>query len=76
MKFMGIELILSPDIASLDRETYDLLSYLGDLGGLVEMLKLLLGVLASQFSALRLKAILINRLYHSDDSLKESVEKI
>jgi hypothetical protein len=46
--------MLSPDIGRNDRETYDLLSYLGDLGGLVEILRLLLGVFAIPFSSMRM----------------------
>jgi hypothetical protein len=68
-KLFGIEIMLSPDIGRNDRETYDLLSYLGDLGGLVEILKILLGAFAFPFSGLRLQALLTNRLYHiSQDS--------
>ena len=75
-KIFGFEILLSPDIGRNDRETYDSLSYLGDLGGLVEILKLLLGVFAAPFSSMRMQALLTNRLYHVSQDNIEIVDKI
>ena len=68
--------MLSPDIGRNDRETYDLLSYLGDLGGLVEILRLLLGVFAIPFSSMRMQALITNRIYHVSQDNIDVVEKI
>ena len=38
-KFSSIEVNLDQRIRSVQRETYDLLSWLGDIGGLVDALK-------------------------------------
>ena len=73
---MGFEIMLSPDIGRNDRETYDLLSYLGDLGGLIEILRMLLRLFAVPFSTLRMQALLTNRLYHVSQDTRDIVEKI
>jgi len=75
-KHMGFEIMLSPDIGRNDRETYDLLSYLGDLGGLVEILKLIIGVFVLPFSEMRMSALMTNRLYHISQDNIEVVNEI
>jgi hypothetical protein len=71
---IAIELIMSSNHVYIDRETYGLFAYLGDLGGLIDCLKIIFGCFAYKFSNNRMDAIITNRLYHipvnSDDIAK------
>jgi hypothetical protein len=66
------------DIKTTDRQTYGILDYLGDLGGLTEIMKIIIGLLIAPLAKMRLSAIMINRLYHvsDDDSTKELKNRI
>ena len=67
---------MSSDMKSINRETYDFLSYLGDVGGLNEMLRLFFSLIATPFGAMRLSALLTNRLYHLVLTSSENKEAI
>ena len=62
-KFFSANLFLSQDIESIDRTTYDLLDMAGDIGGVLEILLFIFKTLSHKFSALRLKAIITNRIF-------------
>ena len=66
------------DRQTTDRKTYSFLDYLGDLGGLTEILKLSVGWIMAKLSSLRINAILTNRLYHisSDSETKALIERM
>jgi hypothetical protein len=53
-----------------DRSTYGFLDFLGDLGGLAEILKILVRWMCLALSSMRLNAIMINRLYHISDDVE------
>ena len=63
-KFISIDIQLSLDKTSSDRETMSVLDLFGDVGGVIEIFKMFFGFLAFQFSTLRLEALITNRLYH------------
>jgi hypothetical protein len=63
-KYIGVEVLLNMDILSTERQTYGILDYLGDIGGLSELLQLTVGWFLFRLSAMRLNALMINRLYH------------
>ena len=63
-KFLGTEISINMDIGITERQTYGVLDYLGDLGGLVEILKLSVGYMLYKFSTMRLNGLMLNRLYH------------
>jgi hypothetical protein len=48
----------------IQRETYSLLEWLGDIGGLVEFLQVAAGFLPAFLGALRMKSLLTNALFH------------
>ena len=54
---------VSPTIKVTSRETYSLLEYFGDIGGLYEFLRLIVGLFVSSFGSLNLKAFVANKLY-------------
>jgi hypothetical protein len=48
----------------IQRETYSLLEWLGDIGGLVEFLDVAAGFLPVLLGSLRMKSLLTNALFH------------
>ena len=68
---MSIHMILTADINKIERQTYDLLDYLGDIGGLIEIIYYSTRALIMPFAAMRIKALLVNRLYHLSVSTKQ-----
>ena len=69
-KFMSIHLQLTSDINKIERQTYDLLDYLGDIGGLIEIIYYGTRAMIFPFAAMRMKALLVTRLYHLSASTK------
>ena len=62
-KFTSVEFAVSDTISVTNRETYSLLQYLGDIGGLVEFLFLSIGLLIHSFGSINLKNIVAKKLY-------------
>ena len=54
---------MNPDVTTTERTTYDVLDMISDIGGLLEICKVVFGVIAVKFSQVRLKALLTNRLF-------------
>ena len=63
-KFMSIHFYVNPNVKTIERQTYDFLSLLGDIGGLIEILFYSLRLFLLPFSAIQMRALLTNRLYH------------
>jgi hypothetical protein len=55
---------MSYDMMTINRETYDFLKWMGDIGGMITIFNVALAFFATRFGALRMKALLTNRLYH------------
>ena len=51
-KFIGVEILLNFDLNSYGRNTYSLLQWFGDLGGLEQALKLIGSLLVSRLASL------------------------
>ena len=51
-KFIGVEILLNFDLNAYSRNTYSLLQWFGDLGGLEQALKLIGSLLVSKFASL------------------------
>ena len=62
-KFISIAIEVDPTIKVISRETYSLLDLFGDVGGLYEFIQIAAGMLVSSFAALKLKALIANKLY-------------
>ena len=62
-KYASIKIYLHKDISIHSRQTYSLLDFLGDLGGLFDALRLIIAALVSPFSALALKVSILSKLY-------------
>ena len=78
-KFLGMEYKLSMNVANTERETLSLFDYLGDLGGLAEILLITAGLFVHRFSRVRLNALMINRLFHisnSDEHIGKLMDKL
>jgi hypothetical protein len=70
---------LNMDILTTERQTYGFLDFLGDLGGLAELLQLAVCAILFKLSAFRLSALMINRLYHvstADPDMQRLVAKM
>ena len=62
-KFIGIEIIFNPDLKTIDRQTYDLLMFLGDVGGLDFSMYIFGWLLISSYSQFNAYANLISFLF-------------
>jgi hypothetical protein len=51
---MGLEIMLSADVVTSGREIYGAIEYLGDLGGVLEILSRIFGAIVMTFSAKRM----------------------
>ena len=63
-KFISVDFQLTLDTLLIDRQTIGILDLIGDVGGLIEFLVIVLGVLAYKFSEARLNGLITNRIYH------------
>jgi hypothetical protein len=63
-KFMAVHFELNLDVYHVDRTSYDLLNMMGDVGGLIEILKVTFQMIAAPFAIIRLQAMVTNRLFH------------
>ena len=73
-KFTSVEVNFSADQLIVDRSTYSLLDWLGDMGGLLDALYLLGAIFMSPISNFALNADLLSYLFRyrgSEEGLKE-----
>jgi hypothetical protein len=63
-KLIGVEFMISSDINGIARGTLDIFTFLGDIGGLLDLLILLMGFILTPFAEKRMEALLTNRLFH------------
>ena len=62
-KFFSTHVYLNPDVRTTERSTYDLLDCVSDVGGIIEVVVAFFGIITAQYSRLKLKAVLTNRLF-------------
>ena len=62
-KFTSYEINLSADKKVINRETYSLLEWLGDVGGLIEALRFLGKLIAGPVTSFSLQATLLSALF-------------
>ena len=65
-KFVSYQIQVSDIVKVTNRETYSLLEFLGDIGGLYEFLYLFGAFFAASFGKMNFKALLVNVLYTWD----------
>lgn len=63
-KFMSVHFELNMDISHTSRTTYDVINMMVDVGGVIKVLIIVFGLIASPFALLRIDAIVANRLFH------------
>jgi len=61
------------DIHITDRTAYDCLDWMGDIGGVLEILMIICNAIACSFSILKIKAIVSNRLFRLSTENKQSI---
>ena len=69
-KFVGLDIRFSQTLSQWDRETYSMLDYLGDLGGLYDSLKVIGSVLVAPVSSFNLSKSLLLSLFKIVDKPK------
>jgi len=62
-KFLSIQIQVSDIIKVTSRETYSLLEFLGDIGGLAEFVFIFISFFAKRFGQMNLQAFLANKMY-------------
>ena len=62
-KFTGIELMISLDLGVTERSTYSLLEFFGDIGGLLDFLKLIAAVMIGPVAKLALSMELLTGMF-------------
>lgn len=62
-KFVSMEVNLDKHSVRINRETYDILSWLGDIGGLIDSLYYLIFLLLKPFSKFSLSSLLLGSLF-------------
>ena len=62
-KIISLQLQAADTVKVTSRETYSILPYFGDIGGLYEFLSIFVGLIVSTFSGINLKAFVANKLY-------------
>jgi hypothetical protein len=59
------------DVTTTERQTYSSLDFLGDIGGLAEVLYISAAWFMYRLSRIRIDALMINRLYHVSSTNSE-----
>jgi len=73
-KFFSYQIQVSDIVKVTNRETYSLLEFCGDIGGLFEFLFVFVGMFISGFGRINLKALIANRLYSWENfDVRESI---
>jgi len=70
-KFISVEFTASPHITRWQRQTYSLLDWLGDLGGLFDALFYFVKMLMFPFSQFTLKSTMLLSLFRLKESATE-----
>ena len=63
-KFMSVHFELNMDIYHTDRTSYDFINMMVDVNGVLKVLMIVFGMIASPFALLHIDAIVTNRLFH------------
>ena len=62
-KFTSVTLYFSPDLNVIERQTYSLLEYLGNIGGLYNMLAIIASFMVSPVAAFYLRVELLTSIF-------------
>ena len=78
-KYGSIEVNMSQDLSIWNRQTYSLLDYIGDLGGLLDGLKSLCAIIIAPFSTFSLQSLLLTTIFryrpHNDEKEQQTIKK-
>ena len=70
---MSINFELISDISYIDRTSYDTLTMMENIGGMVSILMLFFSTIATPFAKFRTKAILTSRMFHLSAENRQSI---
>lgn len=74
-KYVSLELVVGPDKVIINRESYSMLDWLGDLGGLVDALYYICLTIVAPVAAFSMKAMLLSKIFRFKpiDAVKRSL---
>ena len=75
-QYTGLNLYFSPNRLSINRQTYSILDWLGDMGGLMDALVILGQILIMPISSFTLKSNLLQTLFRHKKSDKTAINNI
>ena len=73
-KFTSIALSIGPDLKVIERQTYSILDWLGEVGGLYEALRIVGSCIASPFAVTALNSKILEKLFRSSSSEQHNQE--
>ena len=62
-KYGSVEINMSQDLITWNRQTYSLLDFIGDLGGLLDGLKYVCAIIIAPFSAFSIQSLLLTSIF-------------
>lgn len=74
-KFTSVEINFSPDMITINRDTYSLLDWLGDLGGLLDALYIMAAAFIYPIARFSLNAKLLSSLFRYRATDRELLKK-
>ena len=74
-KFTSVEINFSPDMITINRDTYSLLDWLGDLGGLLDALYIIASIFIFPIARFSLHARLLSTLFRYRATDRELLKK-
>ena len=74
-KFISIWLEIDQDLTTIERSTYSLLEWVGDIGGLFDGLLYLCGYLISPFAGMSMRAMLTSEAFKTEKTNSESLKQ-
>ena len=72
---MGFEINSDVQIQKLNRQTYDLLTWLGDIGGLTDALLIIFGAFMRPFTEWNLSSLLLAKLFRIETKDSQSMQE-
>jgi len=70
---MKVQFKLNQDIQHTDRTSYDVLNMFGEVGGVIEILRIIFTLMAAKFAKFKIKAIFASQLVKLSEQSKEKI---
>lgn len=74
-KYNAFYLELRPELTTIERQTYSLLAWIGDVGGLLDGLWYMFKIIVRPFTAFAVKAEVLSQVFRLSGSMKPELEQ-